>query len=214
MASSLLTETDKTAIAESIKRAEEKTSGEIVFALADASARYDHATLQGSLAFMFVATAIYLAIPIEHTIGLVLWTQLVSFAVCLALLPQMPWRRHFIRKVELDARVKDAAFSEFYASGLYRTKDSNGILIYLSVFERRVYVLGDRGIHAKMGDQHWDEVRNRIIEGIRAGKPREGICSAVEICGGALSQHFARMPDDVDELSNMVIERRVRPDAP
>ena len=45
----LLSEEDKTAVAQAIKKAETVTSGEIVFALTDASAMYRHAIFQGAL---------------------------------------------------------------------------------------------------------------------------------------------------------------------
>jgi putative membrane protein len=214
MAKSLLSESDKLAIAEVIRKAESSTSGEIVFSLTDAAAKYRHATLQAALAGMVASAAAYLALPLMHSISLLLWIELISFAGFYALFSKVSWRRWFISAAEMDARVRDAAFTEFYSSGLHRTRDSNGVLILLSCFERRVVVLGDRGIHEKLGDHHWDEVRDRIIEGIHSGKAREGICAAIESCGNALAQYFPRLHDDVNELSDAVIDRRMRPDAP
>jgi putative membrane protein len=215
MARPLLSEADKEAISDAVRRAEATTSGEIVFALTDASARYQHAILQGALAGMVAATALYLALPLEHTIGITLWTQLVSFAAFLGILPRLPWRRWFISDNEMDARVQEAAFREFYASGLFRTRDANGILIYLSHLESRVVVLGDRGINKKLeGDHHWDLVRDTIIQGIHKGKASEGICTAIEICGKVLSEHFPHQPDDINELPDRVIDRSVASDAP
>jgi putative membrane protein len=210
----LLTDEDKKVISEAVRKAEAGTSGEIVFAVAEASARYHHELLQAAIVGMAAAAAIYLAVPADHTIGILLWTQIVSFAIFYAILPHLPVRRWFIPRREFDARVHEAAFLEFYSSGLFRTRESNGVLIYLSVFERRVVVIGDRGIHEKMGNQHWDEVRDKIIEGITQGRAREGICAAIESCGRALAQHFPHRADDVNELSDEVIDRQVRPDAP
>ena len=206
MARHLLTKEDKKVIEEAIDKAESTTSGEIVFAVADASAHYHHAWLSGALIGMALITALYLILPVSHTVGFVLWVELVSFAVLYAAIPHIPWRRQLVPPHEMDARTHDAAFMEFYSSGLYRTRESNGILIFLSLFERRVVVLGDRGIHEKLGNEHWDDVRDKIIRGIRAGKPREGICEAVEACGAALARHFPHRPDDVNELPDQVID--------
>jgi len=214
MPTKLLTEEDRTAIADAISRAEKGTSGEIAFAVADSSANYHHAILVGAMGGMAAATAVYLLLPTSHTIALVLWVELVSFALLYALLYRVPWRRWFIPAQEMDRRTREAAFLQFYASGLYRTKESNGVLIYLSLFERRVVVLGDRGIHEKLGDRHWDEVRDGIISGIKAGRAREGICAAVGSCGAALARYFPVRPDDVNEIPNAVIDRPVNPQAP
>ncbi len=210
----LLTEEDKRTIEEAVRKAETQTSGEIVFACADASARYHHSAIQGALIGMAAATAAYLVMPVAHTITTVLWTEIISFSALYALLPHLPLRRWLISESEMNARVHEAAFMQFYASGLYRTRESNGVEIYLSLFERRVVVIGDRGIHEKMGNPHWDEVRNRIIEGIQAGKTAEGICSAIEVCGKALAEHFPRRSDDVNELPDKVVDRKLDPEAP
>ncbi len=214
MSKKLLTEEDKKAIEEAVRRAEARTSGEIVFAVADASDHYHHVTIQGALIGMALATAAYLAVPLSHTVTAILWTELISFAVFYALTPHLPLRRRLISGKEMDARVHEAAFMQFYSSGLYRTREANGVEIFLSVFERRVVVIGDKGIHEKMGNPHWDEVRDRIIRGIRQGKAREGICSAIESCGEALAKHFPHRPDDINELPDQVIDRKIDPEAP
>ncbi len=210
----LLTEEDKRAIEEAIKSAEARTSGEIVFAVAESSAHYHHSIIQGALIGMAAATAAYLILPVSHSITAVLWIELISFAALYALLPHLPWRRWLISSREMNARVHEAAFMQFYASGLYRTRESNGVEIYLSLFERRVVVIGDKGIHEKMGNTHWEDVRNRIIQGIKEGKAREGICAAISACGQALAEHFPHRPDDVNELSDRVIDRKLDSEAP
>lgn len=210
----LLTEEDKRAIEEAVHQAEARTSGEIVFVTADASAHYHYSTIQGALIGMAAATAIYLALPVSHTITGVLWTELISFAILYALLPYLPYRRWLIPAREMDARVHEAAFMQFYSSGLYRTQESNGVEIYLSLFERRVVVIGDRGIHEKMGNPHWDEVRDKIVRGIRDGKAREGICAAIECCATALVLHFPHRPDDINELPDQIIDRKLDQEAP
>ncbi len=186
----LLSEDDKKSVAEAVKRAELTTSGEIVFALTDASGHYHHATLLGALISALAAAALYLALPISHSVDLVLWTEIMAFAFFYAVLPHLPLRRWFIPGKEMDECVQEAAFREFYASGLYKTRAANGVLIYLSGFEHRVIVLGDKGIHEKMGDPHWNDVRDRIIQGIRQGQAAKGICDAIELCGKSLAQHF------------------------
>ena len=143
----------------------------------------------------------------EFICSIMLWTEIIAFGFFYALMSYFPWRRWFIRPQEMEECVYDAAFREFYSSGLYKTRESNGVLIYLSGLERRVVVLGDKGIHEKMGEQHWHEVRDMIIHGIKEGKTKEGICAAVMSCGAALAKNFPRLSDDTNELPNHVIDR-------
>ena len=208
-----LSDEDNRRIEEAVRKAEAKTSGEIVVTVADASGNYGSATLQGALIGMAIVTAVFLMLPLPHTMTTLLWTEFISFAVFYTILPYLPWRRRLISKRKLDARVREAALMQFYSSGIYRTRQSNGVEIYLSQFEREVVVIGDRGIHEKMGDQHWHQVRDLIINGIKEGNLCGGICAAVESCGEALAKHFPHRPDDVNELPDIVIPRPIKPEA-
>jgi putative membrane protein len=220
----LLTDEEQKMVEAAIQKAESMTSGEIVFATAEASSRYRHATIQGAVFGMAAVTAIYLLIPLlfpntanlpyfSHNTTNLLWTEFLSFAFFYAILPRLPWRRWLISQQEMAARVHEAAFMQFYSSGLYRTRESNGIEIFLSFFERRVVVIGDRGIHEKMGDQHWENVRDLIIRGIKERNVCAGICAAIESCGQALARHFPHRPDDSNELPDGVIQRPLDPRA-
>jgi putative membrane protein len=203
-----LSERDKKTIEAAIKKAEALTSGEIVFATAPASSLYYHANLQGAFLGMVIITAIFMLLPITHTPTNLLWTEFVSFAVFFNVVSYwQPWRRWMISRQEMDARVHDAAFMQFYSSGLYKTRESNGVEIYLSLFERRVVVIGDRGIHEKMGKEHWDRIRDLIIQGIKDGNICGGICAAIDSCGKALAEHFPPRQDDINELPDKVINR-------
>jgi len=209
-----LSDQDNKTIEEAIRKAEAGTSGEIVFAAASASANYQHATLLGALIGTAAVTAVSLLLPFIHTPTTLLWTEFISFAVFYSILPHLPWRRWIIPHREMDTRVHEAAFMQFYSSGLYKTRESNGVEIYLSFFEKRVVVIGDKAIHAKMGDRHWLEVRDLIIRGMKEGNVCGGICAAIESCGKALAEHFPPRPDDINELPDQVINRPLNPDAP
>jgi len=211
---SQITEQDKDAVAAAIGDAERKTSGEIVFAVTERAGRYRHISYLTGIGGLLMASAVYLALPLPHTIPGLLWTQLIGYLGAFSLSFQRPLQRFLIPDKEMDARVGEAAFEEFYASGLHRTREQNGVLIYLSLLEQRVVVLGDRGIHEKMGDRHWKEVRDRILKGIRQGDAGKGICEAVRLCGEALATHFPPRPDDVNELSDAVLDRRGQARAP
>ncbi|NLV32064.1 MAG: hypothetical protein GXY47_13015 [Acidobacteria bacterium] len=203
----LLSEREQKAVEEAIRKAESRTSGEIVFVVTPASGRYLHATLRGALLGMAAVTIAFLLLPFPHTALTILTVEPLAFAVFYALLPRLPLRRWFISKQTLDTRVREAAFMQFYSSGLDRTRESNGVEIYLSLFEREVVVLGDRGIHARMGNRSWDEVRDLIIRGIREKRAGEGICAAVDLLGKVLAEHFPPRPDDVNELPDGVVHR-------
>ncbi len=114
--------------------------------------------------------------------------------------------RLFIRRQRAAAEVERAAFSHFYAAGLQATRDANGVLIYISVLERRVWILGDRGINEKIPQQTWQEFVKRLTTGISEKQQGAALCAIIEEIGSLLRTHFPPKDDDRNELSDLIIE--------
>lgn len=217
-ASELFTEEDKHAIRDAVAEAEKKTSGEIVPVVATRSGRYDRSEdIFGVILGVLAVAAVWLLLQrigpkaghwggaqtISFGLGLVLLTFVVAFVVGVVLSTFVPAvARPFIAKKELREEVLRSARQAFFEFRVRGTKGGTGILVYISLFERMVWVLGDRAISEKLDQPKWDEVKDLVIDGLRRGKPTEGICSAINRCGELLSQHFPIAPDDVNELSN------------
>jgi uncharacterized membrane protein len=85
-----------------------------------------------------------------------------------------------------------------------RTRHRNAVLLYLALGDRRFAVVGDEGIHARVGQGFWDTVRDGLQRDLRAGRMREGVTTAVAEIGSRLGAHFPDRPDDVNELSDAV----------
>jgi putative membrane protein len=103
----------------------------------------------------------------------------------------------------LDLRTRQRAEMAFLEEEVFRTRDRTGILLFLSVFEHRVIVIGDSGINRQVEQGQWDGVVQTVVAGIRAGKPGEALVSGIRQCGELLERHgVAIQPDDFDELSN------------
>ena len=98
----------------------------------------------------------------------------------------------------------DRAREVFTTLGMDRTRDRNGVLVYVALADRKLAVVGDEGIHARLGDAYWAKVRDLMVQRFSEGASREAIVGAVEMLGAALAAHFPRRPDDVDELPNRV----------
>ena len=104
--------------------------------------------------------------------------------------------------------VLDHAAFIFEELGMQRTRDRNGVLIYVCVAQRRAAVIGDVGIHAKLPHGFWNHTLGVVLEQFKAERYCEGLCLGVERLGEQLQAHFPRMSDDRNELNDEVSIRR------
>jgi uncharacterized membrane protein len=84
------------------------------------------------------------------------------------------------------------------------TRDRNGVLFYLAVDERVFAVVGDVGIHEKVGQDFWAALRDELQGSFAAGDHAAGLIRAIAETGRRLALHFPRRPDDRNELPDEV----------
>lgn len=101
---------------------------------------------------------------------------------------------------EALARARDV----FAALKMHETALRAGVLIYLAVEDHTLAIVGDEGIHARVGEGYWEGIRDQMIARLRGGAAGAAVVQAVAEVGTVLAREFPRRPDDVDELSNEV----------
>lgn len=111
-------------------------------------------------------------------------------------------------RVHLDDHIEDDVMDHavfvFEELGMHRTCDRNGALIYVSVADRKVAVIGDQGINARVPENFWTDVVGLLKLHFAAGKQADGLCEAVTLVGEKLAAFFPLRQDDTNELSNEV----------
>ncbi|MBP7408997.1 MAG: TPM domain-containing protein [Flavobacteriales bacterium] len=111
-------------------------------------------------------------------------------------------RVHLEDHIEDD--VLDHAAFVFEELDMHKTKDRNGVLIYVSVSDRKVAVIGDKGINERVPENFWNDVLAVLRAHFAAGSRADGICEAVAMVGEKLLAFHPHQRDDRDELSNDV----------
>jgi uncharacterized membrane protein len=97
-----------------------------------------------------------------------------------------------------------AAREHFDKLGMTRTKQRNGVLIFISPRARTFAIVGDEGVHEKCGDAFWSEVSHAMSDEMKSGHLTGALVHAVEKAGTVLARYFPREPGDNDELPNEV----------
>jgi putative membrane protein len=204
----LFSEQDRERIKNVVDEAEGKTSGEIVPYVVQESDPYAEALWRGGT---FLGVIVLASLAFFHeALGMlpflgVAWILILGFAGFVAgvgLVKYVPAiKRQFAGEAVMERRVSTRAAVAFIDEEVFNTRDRTGILIFVSMTEHKVLVMGDSGINARVGENAWEEVAQKIVRGIREGRAAEGLIEAVEQCGHLLEQRgVAIRPDDRNEL--------------
>jgi putative membrane protein len=220
-----LSDVDRERVSAAIARAEGSTAGEIVAVATPISDAYHDVALHWALVPLFAVLAWAAWRPaslvswydrafggwqpnptLSELLTLLMALSALSFIVALLLLKWMPLRVALTPSATKHRRVRRRAIAIFQAAAAGRTSGRTGILIYLSLAERRAEIIADEAI-LKITDEHtWGEAMTALISRVRQGEVGEGICAAIERIGVVLSEHFPRSADDSNEIPDKLIE--------
>ena len=92
----------------------------------------------------------------------------------------------------------------FTSLGMHKTRDRNGVLIYIATVSHKIAIVGDKGIHDKLGTSYWEKLVEGLIQQFKARHKAEGLVDCIKELGKQLSAYFPRAHDDRDELTNEI----------
>ena len=202
-------------IQEAVGRAEERTAGEIVPVVVPRSDDYEDAVWRGagaailltllavlltlrfydgwSLGWLFAPWGVALSVLMAGTVGALLTRYLY------------PLQRLLAGSDRLNETVHRRALQAFVEEEVFDTRDRTGILLFVSLREHRIEVVGDTGINQQVEADDWAEVVTRIRRGIQNDNLTEGLVEAIERCGRLLEEKGVDIrPDDENELTDTV----------
>ena len=191
-----------------VHEAEAGTAGEIVPFAVSHSDHYEAGAWKGATLGAFLAVVIAAAV---HWLGgywggfMLAWIVVpplvggaLGFLAAALIRPLKLW---LAGPAAIDHHVHQRATAAFVENEVFHTRERTGVLIFLSLFERRVVVLGDSGINARVQQHEWDAVVAEIVQGMRSGAPGKALAGAIRRCGDLLARHgVAVRADDTDEL--------------
>lgn len=209
------TDRERDRIRRAVQQAESGTKGEIVPMIVPASALYREASYRMGFMLALLVLALLLTIEIYwlpwgwHA-GNAGWLLLAvvlayGFGQWLGRVPEVI--RLVTSRERMAHKVTLRAEQAFYKHGLHNTKGRTGILILVSLLERRVHVLADKGLNDHVPPGTWDGLVSGITDGIRTGQATDAICEAIAKCGVLLGQVSpAGSGDNPNELPDTLIQ--------
>ncbi|HEX9049526.1 MAG TPA: hypothetical protein VF841_03250 [Anaeromyxobacter sp.] len=186
-------ESARARVADAVRRAEALSRGQIVPVVVEKSDAYPEARFRGAILAAALATGVVLAVHAPLSLVELALLQLVAGMLGALAAMWDPVERLLVGGRAMEEAARARAMRAFQEHGLHRTEHGTGVLVFASLFEHGAVVLGDHGIHARMGDD-WDRAVAALAAGMRAGDPAKGFVDAIAVCGAKLAEHFPRDP--------------------
>lgn len=206
-----LTPEQHESLAARIRQAEAQTRGEIYCVVARASDSYAYPA-----AFMLALGVMLVSLPVaiwldRSWLGLphltLVLSQLAAIGIACLLLWAVPRLRILLVPRRLRyLRAHDNALKQFLAHNVHVTEQRTGILIFVSLTERYAEVVADSGINAKVPQEEWNGIVERLVAAAAADRLAEGLADAVDHAGAMLSGHFPGGTNNPNELDDHVVE--------
>ncbi|WP_419827442.1 TPM domain-containing protein [Sphingomonas sp.] len=219
----MLSDTERTRVAAAVAAAEARSDGEIVTVIAPESDGYGDVVAHWSMLLALLGLALAAASPgpwvallagvrggwSVPTLGELLFVLLL-LATLLFVAGRLLFGAPAVRRAMIPAgtatrRVRRRAILLFRLSVESRTRARTGVLVYLSLAERRAEIVADAAINERVAPETWGAAMALLVAGVRDGRPAEGMIDAVERIGAVLAEHFPRSPDDTNELPDRLI---------
>ena len=101
--------------------------------------------------------------------------------------------------------IHKAARQTFSRLRVSRTAARNGVLFFIVPSRRMFVVLGDQGIHEKVGQEFWERIASHLTDHFRDGEFTEGLVDGIEEVGRQLAAFFPYdRSTDTNELSDNI----------
>ena len=220
-----LSEADHAKVSAAIAAAEGSTAGEIVAVVTDRSDAYHDVALHWSILVLIAVLAWAAAWPaalewwwdrlvggwgaepsLRQLLTFLMILAVAKFTVVLMILRFMPLRLALTPGNTKTRRVRRRAQAVFKAAAERRTAGRTGILIYLSMAERRAEIIGDEAITSVTTPETWGEAMADLIAQVKQGRVADGMVAAIQDIGVVLSEHFPRSAEDKNEIPDKLIE--------
>jgi putative membrane protein len=206
LAERFFTAEEKKRIEETAAAVEKKTIGEVVVMVSGRSDRYADAEVIGGVLGGGLLALVITELFFHGSLWYFIPISLIGFFPFRAICRRFPSLTiSFVGVGRREQAVRHRAVRAFYERGLHRTKHQTGVLFFISLFEHKVWVLADKGIHEKIGQDTLNKFAAKVSAGIRDGRACDMLCEAINEAGELFARHFPVTPDDTNELPDHVI---------
>jgi len=193
-------------ITKTIHEVESHTIGEVAVMVVDSSDHYIEAEILGGIFLASLLSLVMTTLNFHSSVWAYISLSFILFFPSKYLFEKIPvLKTAFMGVKRKETAVMQRALRAFYEKGLYKTRKNTGVLFFMSLLERKVWVLADKGIYEKIQQETLNRYSKIVSQGIKDHRACDALCDAIKESGELLAKHFPITPDDTDELSDEVM---------
>ena len=122
-----------------------------------------------------------------HTLVFAVTTLGAGAGLALATLKSQAIARLFLNPLRAEAEVFQHAEGLFVRNAMFRTRERTGLLILASLFERRLVVLPDTGLEARLRKADLQRIVDSVSRTLAENRVCDGLCSGIDEAGALLA---------------------------
>jgi len=196
-------EAAREALTHCIQEIEKTSDAELVLIIRARSGSYRHADYLFGSILAFAGLNFLLFAPVNFQVYWVAIDVAVLFALGAFLSSHSSTIRYLLtNKKHRNEAVRTGAAAMFYEAGIANTAAEMGVLVYLSLLERRLELIADRGVLKGVPALDWNRI---LFELHRAGKKPEPetLLKGLRDLGDLLAQHLPATGENPNELPDL-----------
>ena len=188
------------AVTNCVKKIETTTDAELVLVVRARSGSYRHADYLFGALLAFAGLLFLLFSPFDfHQYWVAIDVALLFLLGTFGASRSNTLRRFLTSEKFRDEAVRTSAAAMFYEAGIANTTAEMGLLIYLSILERRLELIADRGVLKGVNALEWNQTLFDLHQAGRKPEPQT-LLAALESLGGLLANHLPATGENPNEL--------------
>ena len=203
----MISEKDKLHIRQLIAQAEKKSHSELVPMIVASSDIYPAAHFRMAIIVSFIfSLALYFSpLSILNPIYF-LWIQIPGLLLGYYM-GQIPFiQRILVTKNEMELETRQRALEAFFEHNIQNTQEHNGVLIFISLMERKIRIVTDVGVREKVDQKIWDEIIVAFADKVHKGDLAVALKETIEAAANVLEYYFPHQGKErTNELKNDLI---------
>ena len=191
----------KTELYQTIEDIENSSLVEVVAMIKPKSGNYHDISFFAGAIVLFLTYTFFMFAPPVFDVYLIYFLTVASFLVAYSAVEFIqPIKRILTGKKRKNKNTEIYARAIFQKGGIRHTKEKIGILIYVSLFEKKVEIIADRGAETSIPEEDWAKIDKGFQNIFNSSDLPAAFLNQIKSCKEIFSKYIPSSEDDINEL--------------